>query len=274
MEKPRLAPHTPSAEPWRAATSREVRRTPCHKGNAKFVAGVRISAKQSSTMQAPYLPPADPAFDAWFANFSALITANPTDFGLVSGDATTIAASFTAWHTAYLAATNPATRTSPTIAAKDAERLNSEALIRPYATQISRNPAVDNADKTAVGVNLPNSARTPVPPPTTQPTLSLVSAIHNLQTLAYRDSATPTTKAKPPGAIGLELWRTMATAPAVDPSAAQLVGIVTKSPSAQGTNTGDAGKFATYFARWTTRSGPGGMAQVGPWSAPLAVVVV
>lgn len=248
---------------------------PPSQGHHGTKAARRASLKiQPFNMQAPYLPAADAAFDAWFANFSALITANPTDFGLVSGDATTIAASFTSWHAAYLLATNPSTRTSPAIAAKDAERFSAEAVIRPYATQISRNPAVLNADKTAVGVNLPNTSRTPVPPPTTQPTLSLVSAIHNLQTLAYRDSATPTTKAKPPGAIGMELWRTIATTPATDPSAAELVGIVTKSPANIGTSSGDAGKFATYFGRWTTRSGPGGVAQVGPWSAPLAVVIV
>jgi hypothetical protein len=224
--------------------------------------------------QAPYLPAQDAAFDAWFDNFSALITAAPTDYGLVSGDATAIAASFTSWHAAYLLATNPTTRTSPAIAAKDAERTSAEQVIRPYATQISRNPAVSNLDKTAVGVNLPNTARTPVPPPSTQPALSLVAAIHNLQTLAYRDTATPTTKAKPAGAIGMELWRTIATGPVVDPSAAALIGIVTKSPTNVGTLSGDAGKTATYFARWTTRSGPAGVAQVGPWSAPLAVVIV
>lgn len=225
-------------------------------------------------MQAPYLPAADAAFDAWFANFSDLLTAAPVTYGLIAGDATIVSDSYDDWHAAYLLATNPTTRTSPAIAAKDAARLSSEAILRPYATQISRNPAVTNENKTAIGVNLPNSARTPVPPPTTSPTLALVSVIHNLQTLAYRDSATPTTKAKPPGAIGMELWRTIATTPASDPAAAQLIGIVTKSPCNIGTVSGDAGKFATYFGRWTTRSGPGGVAQSGPWSAPLAVVIV
>lgn len=225
-------------------------------------------------MQAPYLPAADPAFDAWFDNFSTLLTAAPTDYGLVAGDATIVSTAFGTWHPAYVLATNPTTRTSPTIAAKDAERISAEAILRPYATNISRNPAVANIDKTAIGVNLPNTSRTPIPPPTTSPTLALVSVIHNLQTLSYRDSATPTTKAKPPGAIGMELWRTIATTPASSPVDAALIGIITKSPANIGTMSGDAGKFATYFGRWTTRSGPGGVAQTGPWSAPLAVVIV
>lgn len=224
--------------------------------------------------QAPYIPATDAGFDSWFANFSGLITATPTDYGLVSGDATAISDQFDDWHAAYLAATTPETRTSPTIAEKDSQRIISEQTVRPYATTISRNPSVSNELKTGVGVNLPNTARTPVPPPTTQPSMSLVAAVHNLQTLAYRDSSTPTTKAKPPGAIGMELWRTIATTAATDPSTAALVGIATKSPISVGTMSGDAGKTATYFGRWTTRSGPGGVAQTGPWSAPLAVVIV
>jgi len=225
-------------------------------------------------MQAPYLPAPDADFENWFANFSGLITTSPTTYGLVVGDATAIAASYTAWNTAYLAATNPATRTSPTVAAKTAQRISSEAVIRPYATQISRNPAVTNDDKVAVGVNLPNSSRTPVPPPTTAPAISLQSAIHNLQVLAYYDTSTPTSKAKPPGAIGLELWQYIGVAPATDPSQAKLYGTLTKSPANIGTNSGDVGKLATYYGRWTTRSGPGGQNQTGPWSAPLTVAIV
>jgi hypothetical protein len=224
--------------------------------------------------QAPYLPAADAAFDAWSANFSDLITLAPTTYGLITGDATAIAAVVDPWHTAYLAATNPGTRTSVTIAAKDAARTAAEPVLRSYATTISRNPSVTNEDKTAVGVNLPNTARTPVPPPTTQPVLVLVSAVHNQQVLRYYDTSTPTTKAKPQGAIGIELRQSIATTPGTDPDTAPTWGIATKSPVIIGTSSGDVGKIATYWARWTTRSGPGGVSQAGPWSAPVSIAIV
>jgi hypothetical protein len=225
-------------------------------------------------MQTPYIPSKDADFDSWLVNFSALLTASPTTYGLTSGDATTVAGVTTAWTAAYTAATNPSTRTSPTIAAKDAARNAATATVRPLAIQISRNAGVSNDDKTAIGVNLINTSRTPVPPPTTQAVLSLVSAIHNQMTIAYRDSSTPTSKAKPPGAISLEIWQAIGTTPATDPSAAKPLTLATKSPVTVGTLTGDAGKFATFFGRWTTRSGPGGQAQSGPWSAPLSVAIV
>jgi hypothetical protein len=225
-------------------------------------------------MQGPYIPAQDGQFDIWFANFSTLLTASPTTYGLVAGDAVIVAAAQAAWNAAYLLATNPVTRTPVTIADKDTQRTASEATVRPYATSISRNPAVTNMDKTAIGVNLPNTARTPVPPPTTQPTLSLVTAQHFTHTLAYKDTSTPTTKAKPPGAIGMEVWRVVQVGPSTDPATATQIGVFTKSPNVVGYTSPDIGKTATYWGRWVTRSGPGGQSQTGPFSAPLSVVII
>lgn len=224
-------------------------------------------------MQQPYIPAADAAFDNWLVNFSTLITATPATYGLTAPDATAIAAVVGPWSTAYAAATNPITRTAPAIAAKDAARSAAEQTVRPYAITISRDASVGNDDKTAVGVSLPNTSRTPVPPPTTQPALSLVSSVHFQQIVAYRDTSTPTSKAKPAGAIGLDLRVHIATTPAPAPDLIPPYGVLTKSPATIGFSAPDVGKTATYFARWQTRGGPGGQAQYGPWSAPMEVVV-
>lgn len=239
----------------------------CHCQLARFVV-------QAGTMQNPYIPAQDAQFDSWLVNFSTLLTASPTTYGLTSGDATTVAGVTTAWSAAYLAATDPSTRTSVTIAAKDAARTTATQTVRPLATQISRNPAVDNGDKTAIGVNLPNTARTPIPPPTTVPGLTLVSAIHFQHTLSYKDTSTPTTKAKPAGAIGLDLRVTIQVGAASDPEAAKPWTVATKSPVIVSFTAPDVAKTATYWGRWATRSGPGGQAQYGDWSAPLSVVIV
>lgn len=225
-------------------------------------------------MQNPYVPSTDASFGAWLDNFSTLLTASPTTYGLVAGDAVAVAAVTATWDAAYAAAINPPTRTSVTIAAKDAARTSAEALVRPLAQQISKNAGVANEDKTAIGVALINSGRTPVPTPTTVPGLALVAAIHFQQTLQYRDTSTPTSKAKPPGAIGVDMRLTLGTAPATDPEAAKPLTVATKSPVVLNFTSLDVGKFATYWARWQTRSGTGGQVLYGDWSAPLTVVVV
>lgn len=224
--------------------------------------------------QAPYIPPKDADYDAWLTNFSTLLSATPTAYGLVAGDATIVAASQAAWNAAYLLATNPTTRTSPAIADKDAQRASATATVQPYAQQISRNMGISDALKLGIGVNLPNPTRTPVPPPVTAPVLAHVSSIPGQTTIGYADFATPASKAKPFGAIALDLRQTIGTAPAVSPAAALPVQGVTKSPTVITFGSGDVGKIVTLWGRWVTRSGPGGITQNGPWSAALSFGII
>jgi hypothetical protein len=223
---------------------------------------------------APYIPPQDNLFDSWFDNFKTLIAANPTDYGLIAGDATNITNAWTPWHAAYLTATNPSTRTSPAVAQKDALRVAAEIVIRPYSQQIARNGGLDPVLITGLGLNLPNPTRPPVPAPTTNPSLTLVSASFLAMTLSYRDTSLGPTKKKPTGAVGIEIWRSIGTVAATDPAQCSLYQTWTKSPNYVQFVAGDVGKKCTYFARWVTRSGPQGTAQTGPWSDALTVTVL
>lgn len=222
----------------------------------------------------PYIPAPDADFDAWLLNFSALLTAAPATYGLTAPDAVIVAAAVASWSPAYAAAINPSTRTPVTVAAKDAERASAEATVRPYAQQIHINQSVSNSDKTAIGVNPLNTSPVPIPPPLTWPNLTFRSAGPLSHNLSYQDSGLGTGKKKPTGVIAMQLFRVVGVAPAVDPNAATFYGNFTKSPLVSSFVAGDVGKQCTYFARWATRSGPGGIAQVGPWSAPLTVAVL
>jgi len=225
-------------------------------------------------MQAPYIPAQDGAFDIWLQNFSTLLTAAPATYGLVAADATAVATEYTNWHAAYLTATDPGTRTSPTIADKIAARVSAEAVVRPYAVSISLNDGVTDMDKLNIGVNLSNPAPSPIPAPATSPALILVNATPLAHRLQYRDSAQPTSKKKPFGVVGIEIWRAVGVLPAISPGQCQFYELWTKSPNTTSFDSVDVMKIATYFARWATRSGPAGRAQTGPWSAPLSVVII
>lgn len=224
-------------------------------------------------MANPYLPASDANFNVWLLNFSTKLTASPTLYGLVAGDATAVAGVTTTWSAAYAAATTPATRTPVTIAAKDVARTAAEALVRPYASRISVNSAVLDANKVAIGVTVRSTTPTPVPPPTTAPTLDLKGAISGVQTLNFKQPGA-VGKAKPYGVVGVQLFASIGTVFATDPDQAAYVGVATKSPSVQTFAPADIGKKVTWFARWVTRSGPGGQSQVGPWSDPLNLVVM
>ncbi len=225
-------------------------------------------------MATPYIPPRNANFQSWLLNFSTLLTAHPTDYGLAAGDATIVADVYTAWHTAFVAGTNPATRTSVTIAAMQAARAAATATVRPYAQAIAINGGVSDALKMGIGVNPRNPTRTPIPAPTTVPTLTLRFMTVLTAALAYSDVTLPSGKAKPSGAIGMQLHATIGTAVAVDPDAARNIGTFTKSPLTISYGAGDVGKVMTVWARWITKSGPAGVAQVGPWSSSLHFTLI
>jgi hypothetical protein len=223
---------------------------------------------------ASYIPAKDADFDPWFLNLDTLITADPTDYGLIAGDAVIIGAQYDSWHPAYLAATNPTTRSPTTVAAKTAARVTAESVIRPYCQAIARDASVSNELKVGLGLNLPNSTRPPIPAPLVAPTLSFRSAQPFVHVMAYADPEAPVGKAKPVGAIGVEIWRKIGTTAETDPAACSYYGTKTKAPFRSTFLAPDVGKLATYFARFVNRSGPDGEAAVGPWSAPLTMAIV
>jgi len=221
-------------------------------------------------MAAPYIPATDAGFSAWILNFSTLITATPTAYGLTAGNATTIAAQNTAYQAAYTAANDPSTRTPETVAAKDAARAAATAVVRPFAMQINASAAVTNGQRAALGLTIRKTVPTPVPAPTDIPTLGLVSGEPGLANMQYRNPSAPDGKAKPYGCIGVQLCIAVGTTPAIDPSQGLLGGTVTKSPFVLGLAPTSAGKVITVYGRFVTQSGPGGVAQAGPWSAPVS----
>ena len=224
-------------------------------------------------MAAPYIPAPDADFASWLLNFATLIAASPTTYGLVVGDATAITAQNTAFQAAYTLATDPSTRTSASIAAKDTARATAEATVRPYAIRVRNNAAVSDMLKVGLGLTVPNTVPTPIPAPTSAPAVTLVSATPLEMQLAYKEVGS-LGKAKPFGAIGVEVWRSVGLVAATDPAQCSYNGTVTKSPTRQTFVDAERGKIATFFARFTTRSGPQGVAQVGPWSAALVSHII
>jgi len=225
-------------------------------------------------MPAGYIPASDPGFDAWIVNFSDLLTADPSAYGEDAGTAAAVQSVADAWVAAFALSSNPATRTSPTVAAKDAARYTAEQTVRPVAIRIRDNSAVTNAQRSDLGLTIPKVVPTPIPTPTSTANLGLTKATPLQHELQYSDTDLPDGKAKPFGAIGLELWRSVGVDAAVDPSQCDYYATATKSPFRVDFNSADRGKIATYFGRWVTRSGPGGIASKGPWSTSLTAYVI
>jgi hypothetical protein len=213
-------------------------------------------------MSISYIPPREADFVAWITNFDALILATPVAYGLSAADATALDDMTQTYLTAYTLATAGGTRGPANIAAKDAARANVTARARQLATTIQSNPTISDEQKTALGITVRKTNKTPVPTPTSSPLLAFVAATPLQATLRYADQSTPASRAMPFGAIALQLTVTVAA------GSSQQVN-VTKNPVAVNFSSGDTGKLATYIGKWVTRTG-----KVGPSSNVLTQTVI
>lgn len=219
-------------------------------------------------MAAPYIPPKDSDFLAWITNFNTLITAAPATYGLVAADATAIDAVTDPYVTAQGVVDNPATKTVTTVATKNNTKQAALAVVRVYAQQIAHNAGVADADKLALGLNLPNTSPSPIPAPTSSPLLTIIGATPGQLTIRFADSNTPDKRSKPQGATQMQLFVQTATTVGTDPADASFYAAVTKQPFAVNFDPGDAGKMATMWARWQTRTG-----LTGPFSLAASFVI-
>jgi hypothetical protein len=220
-----------------------------------------------------YIPAPDSQFSIWLQNFSALLTDSPTTYGLQTADAIIVAGVTTSWLTAFGLSSDPSTRTSVTVAAKDAARASAEAVVRPYAVAISLNSAVTNGEKVAIGVTVRSNIPTPIPAPVTPAVITLLGANPLTMQLQIR-AVGSSNKAKPQGCIAIEVARSVGTVAATDPNQLAIVGQYGKTPLIQNFQAEDQGKIVTYAARFRTRSGPAGVSQAGPWSALASFRVI
>ena len=89
-----------------------------------------------------YLPAREAELGQWVTNFSTLISASPGTYGLVAGDASTIATYSSAFTSALAVVNNPATKTRATVAAKDGAKAAMLDIVRAYAMQVRNKRAV------------------------------------------------------------------------------------------------------------------------------------
>lgn len=218
---------------------------------------------------APYIPPKDSMFANWLANFSTLLSAAPATYGQTSTTASQVATAASAFASAYALVTSPSTKTAQTVSNKNTVKFTTLALVRPVAQNISLNPGVSSAAKTAIGVNPRTSTPSPVTPPTSNPVLVVQSAANLSLILRYRDSAaSPSVKAKPYGVTSCRISALVSSTPVTDPTTLLFMAQGTKSPIVLTFPSSAGGKQVYLAAQWVTRSGG-----VSPWSPIIAFTV-
>lgn len=238
------------------------------------IGGPQVLVKEKNTVTSAhdqtgsYIPSTDAGFRDWVLNFSTLISADPTRYGLDSSDSAIIAQQNSDYQAAYQVVQSNATRTPAAIAQKDAIKASAIGSCRVYAQTVKVNQGVSNEDKSALGIHINDPTPTPIPVPETAPLLMVVNAFSGVHQIRYADENSPASRRKAHGAAALQLNRKVATGADANPQGSEFIGLFTKNPVLVEQNAGDAGKVATYFGRWVTRTG-----KLGPWGPAQAMTI-
>jgi len=172
-------------------------------------------------------------------------------------------------------ASNPATRTQLTTAAKrEAMEAAHQCCLR-LIRFIRVNPNVSDADRIAIGVPPAVTEKRRVPPPTTRPILSVCGVVPGGHEIEMFDEATPDRRGKPRDTKGLELF--VAYSPNHGDAGlgmesiikgAKPLGILARGRSKVMHPDERVGSVANYVGRWIN-----GRGEAGPWSHPVRMVL-
>lgn len=217
---------------------------------------------------ADYIPQSDADFNLWRSAFDKYLKNNLASLGLTAGDISQLNTQQTAWDSALSDFLNKRALADAALALKDTSRQQLEDTIRALVRQLQANPATTDEQRAGLGVTVPDTTPTRVPAPNTSPTGQIDTNERLQHTIHFRDSQTPTSKAKPDGYKGCQIWVHIGTQPPTSLDQYAFVATDTRTPYVLQFDMADAGKNAYYSLRWVnTREEP------GPWSETIVATI-
>ena len=216
-----------------------------------------------------YIPRPDGGFDAWQANFVTYASANAAALGLDPlVDIPPLTAAQGTWSTDYAANTTAQAAAQAARQAKEAARSAFEGVIRPLVGVLQASAAVDDTERKALGITVPDTTPTPVGPPTSRPVVTVDTSQRLQHTIEFGDELTPTSRAKPDGVRGAQIWVKIGDPPPVDPDELTFLATDTRTPYVANFDGADGNKVAHYMLRWESTRG-----DVGPWSETASATI-
>ena len=215
-----------------------------------------------------YIPRGDAEFNGWLANFITYANANLVNLGLVAGDMTPVTTARTTWNSKYPAHIAAAAAAVSAREGKDAARVGVEAAVRPLVRRLQASASVDNSERAALGITVPDKEPSPVGPPTTRPVVTVDASQRLQHTIDFTDETTPTRRAKPAGVIGAEIGVKVDGPPPVDPGELTFLAVDTRAPYTRDYDGAQGSKPAHYMLRWVNSRG-----ETGPWSETATATI-
>lgn len=207
-----------------------------------------------------YIPRTDAGFDTWQTQFATYLNANLGALGLPPGDADVAAvnAARTDWQAKYPAHIASQNAARAAREAKDESRATYERAIRRLVARLQTSPSVDDTERRALGITVPDTEPTPVGPPETRPVLEADTSQRLRILVSFFDEGSEGRRAKPAGVSACELWVKIGGPPPVDLGECRYLATDTATPYLAQFPGSEGGKVAHFVGRWiSVRGEPG-----------------
>ena len=159
-------------------------------------------------------------------------------------------------------------RFGPTSSCQNTKQEELEVLIREAINIVQSRPQTTNEQRAALGITIPDPTRSRAPVPSTRPIVVIDSSKRLEHTLTIRDEESITSRSRPAGVSGAEVYCFINGTPPTDPSQCKLVAVAKKSRVKIKFNGSDAGKNAFFMIRWINSHD-----ESGPWSETAAATI-
>ncbi len=223
-------------------------------------------------MAKDYIPGSDTEFQAWVTNFTSYANTHLVELGIVAADMTPIGTGLGDFYAKMQENVTAQQAAQSARQAKDASRDTLESAIRQLVRQLQASGDVDDAERAALGITIPDTVRTMATGGIDTRPIGAVDTSQRLRhEIRFTDEATPTSRAKPAGVMGCEIWVKVAPtgeAPPADPDELSFVAMDTASPYIVEYDGADGGKTAHYMLRWVKTGG-----EKGPWSETISATI-
>ena len=212
-----------------------------------------------------YIPASDADFDVWSKNFVDYVVANAATMGITPAQVTSLQGGQTDWGAKYPASITKQAEAFSATQAKNDARGEYEDLVRSLVGMVQANPSVTDPQRQALGITVRSTTRTANSAPASRPVATIDISQRLQHTINFSDESTPTSRAKPDGVQGCEIWMKVGEPAPAGPSDVHYLALDTRTPYVVRFDAADAGKTAYYMLRWMSTRG-----ETGPWSTTVS----
>jgi hypothetical protein len=221
---------------------------------------------------ADFIPGKEAAFDSWFKFLIQYVAqkcggSSPEWTHIPAAALTVVSDAYAAWYTAYSKTKGPHTPVDTEV--KNDAKAAARAVVRPFVSRYLRFPPVTNEDRTAMGIPNHDSHPTPIKPPETGPSFSIIQMGSGTLGIVYRNGGTGKRGSKPKGVTSVKICVGVSDEPIIDQEKLPASKKATKCPYLIRFREADRGRRAYFACKWELSKQDG----ESPWSEIQSEIV-